>query len=91
MSDFKVEYLTLNPGDLEQADVDFYEVGFYPVIYVSDSKLGELGAVALSGKIRTFPLTSLYSYNARQLSAQDFFAMFPELQHYFVSTDKKAA
>lgn len=40
MSDFKVEYLTLNTGDLDQASVGFYEVDFNPVVYVNESKLG---------------------------------------------------
>ena len=87
MSNFNVEYIDLNQGDLNGADIDFYEVDFYPVIYVNDSKLGELGAIALSGKIRTFPLTSLYSYNARQLSKDEFLNMFPDTKGLFLEKE----
>lgn len=86
MSNFEVEYIDLNLGDLENTDVDFY-----PVIYVNDSNRGEIGAIALSGRVRTFPLTSLYSYNACQLSEKEFFNRFPDLRIYFTSAEKQAA
>lgn len=86
-----INYVTLNPGDLDNANIDFYEVDFYPVIYVNDSKQGELGAVALDGQPRSFPLTSLYSYNSRPLSADEFFTLFPNIKSYFSAPEKKAA
>lgn len=88
MTNFSVEYVDLNPGDLAGADIDFYLYEMYPVIYINNSKLGELGAIALFGKIRTFPLTSLYSYNACQLSEKEFFNRFPGLQIYFTSSEQ---
>lgn len=86
-----IKYTDLKPGDLENAVIDFYEVDFYPVIYVNDSKKGELGAIALDGQPRAFPLTSLHSYNSRQLPEDEFFNLFPEIKGYFSASEKKAA
>lgn len=87
----EIKYVDLKPGDLENAIIDFYEVDFYPVIYVNDSKKGELGAIALDGQPRTFPLASLYSYNGRQLPEDEFFSLFPEIKGYFSVPEKIAA
>lgn len=86
-----INTVDLKPGDLENADIDFYEVNFYPVIYVNNSSKGELGAIALDGRPRTFPLTSLYSYNSRELSMDEFFKLFPGTKIYFFPVEKKAA
>jgi len=87
----EINALDLKPGDLENADVDFYEVDFYPVVYVNNSKKGELGAIALDGTPRAYPLTALYSYNSRALSEAEFFRLFPGTKNYFTAIEKKAA
>ena len=91
MSKFKPELIDLKPGDLVGADVDFYLYEMYPVIYVNDSSRGEMGGIALFGRIRTFPLNELYSYNASPLSKAEFFDRFPELTIYFTQPEKQAA
>lgn len=91
MATFKQKKIELKPGDLSGADVDFYEYDFYPVIYINNSKLGELGGIALFGEIRTFPLDAIYSYNASKLSEKEFLDKFPDLRIYFESPEKQAA
>ena len=91
MSTFTPEKIILNPGDLLNAEVDFYLYEIYPVIYVNHSPKGELGCIALFGEIRSFPLEEIYSYNAIQLSEQEFFDRFPKLRVYFEAPVKQAA
>jgi hypothetical protein len=91
MIDFKPEYVNLdeiNLPSLQEDDIEFYEVEFYPVINVLD---GKTGPIALFGKPRTFPAESLYGYNARQLSKEEFFKLFPDTQVFFEQHKNKAA
>ncbi len=92
MNEFKPDYIKLETGDLAGADVDFFEYELkLPVVYVNDSGKGELGAIALDGRFRTFPLNELYSYNAIPLSKDEFMAKYPQLAVYFTQSEKQAA
>ncbi len=86
MNNFKVELINLNDlhlSTMPESDIDFYEVEGYPVIDVFD---GKTGPVALYGTPRTFPSESLYGYNGRQLSKDEFFKLFPDTKEFFKPT-----
>ena len=92
MNKFKPEYIALMPGDLADADVDFFEYEIkLPVIYVYDSRLGAIGAIALDGDFRSFPPEEIYSYNASQLTKDAFMRKYPNLSTYFQAQAQQAA
>jgi len=85
LDNFKVELINLHDlqlSTISEADIDFYEVEGYPVIDIFD---GKTGPVALDGTPRTFPSESLYGYNGRQLSKDEFFTLFPDTKVFFKS------
>lgn len=92
MSTFKPEYVTLAPGDLYEADVEFFEYSLQlPIVYVYDSRRGALGALVLDNNFRTFPQNEIYSYNASQLTKEEFLKKYPNLAVYFEEPAKQAA
>lgn len=84
---FMPEMRQIGVGELESADIDFWNVEGYPVVNIFD---GKTGMVALFGEIRTFPLDSAYR-NGYEISRDEFFKLFPETRRYFEKNLKEAA
>jgi|GEM_PF-1062471 len=82
---FVVKYFDIADGQLENADVDFWEIEGLPIVHIFD---GKTGAVALSDVIYKFPRELLCSYNGRKLSKEEFFRLFPETLRYFQTPTK---
>jgi hypothetical protein len=92
MSNFNPVPITLDPGELIDADVEFFEYELkLPVVYVYESRRGSLGAINLDGDFRTFPQEEIFSYNSNQLTKENFLKKYPYLSVYFEEPAKQAA
>ncbi|ASF47004.1 hypothetical protein [Methylovulum psychrotolerans] len=88
---FVPEEIKLNPGDLAGQDMQFFDVGGCAVVYIDEGKNGVSGAIALSGRTRTFPLDAVYSYDSLELDKAGFLRLFPDTKTYFTEEKKLAA
>ena len=84
---FTPEYVDIADGQLETADVDFWNVEGCPVVVVYD---GITGMVALFGKTRKVPVDSALR-NGWELSRDEFFDTFPQTRRYFEQPQLKQA
>lgn len=84
---FTPKYVDITDGQLETADVDFWNVEGYPVIVVYD---GKTGMIALDGKTRTFPVDGAFR-NGREVERNEFFNAFPQTRRYFEPQQQRAA
>lgn len=74
-------------GQLENEDVDFWEIEGVPVAQVFD---GKTGVIALAETPYKFPRELLDSYHGRKLEREQFFKLFPDTLRYFEPQQKRA-
>jgi hypothetical protein len=81
---FVVKYFDIADGQLENADVDFWNVEGYPVVNVYD---GKTGMIALDDPVRTVPMDGVYR-NGWELNRGEFLNTFPQTLRYFQAPAK---
>jgi hypothetical protein len=84
---FIPEYVDISDGQLETADIDFWNVEGNPVVVVYD---GKTGMIALFGKTRKFPVDSAFR-NGREVERNEFLSTFPQTRRYFEQAQRKQA
>lgn len=82
-----IRNISIYDGQLENEDVDFWEIEGIPVAQIFD---GKTGVIALTEKPYKFPRELLDSYHGRKLSKNEFFKLFPDTWRYFEPQQKKS-